>query len=448
MDLRGFLDLANDSGDLVTISRPVNPHLEMARVIAALDGQPLLFTDVVGSTTTVVAGVCSDRRLFALALGCRPDELLFFMADALANPQSPPVLSTAPCQEEIEPRVDLTALPFLTHWPDDAGPYATAAVAFIVDPCTGPTAAFHRLLRLDERRMAARLVEGRGTHTAMGRTQDDLPVAICIGLPPHVLLAAAMSPSPEVDELTIAQAMAPTPLVRCRTVPIRVPAAAEYVLEGRITHRTVAEGPFVDLTETYDIVRQQPVIEIDCITHRSEPIYQALLPGGQEHKLLMGLPREPTIFSAVGAVCDCRNVHLTPGGASWLHAVVQIEKHHPDDGRRAAEAAFLGHKSLKHVVVLESDVDLFDPHDVEWAISTRFQASRDLLLFEDQPSSSLDPSALHVPGHKTLTSKMALDATIPWDTPQGPSNPAAFRRVAPGEVDVTAYIGIEDQSEK
>jgi len=438
--LREFLAKAESVGHLLTITHPVDPHLEMARVIGALDGRPLLFTRVKGSAYRVVAGICSDRRYFALALGCEPEQLLFRLAEALANRQPPPEVDAAPCQEVVEPEVDLTALPFLTHWPDDAGPYATAAVAFIEDPETGPNASFHRLLRLDERRLAARLVEGRGTHTALGKVQDDLPVAICIGLPPHVLLAAAMSPPPGVDELTIAQALAPTPVVRCRTVPLRVPAAAEFVLEGRITHRTVAEGPFVDLTETYDIVRQQPVIEIDCITHRREAIYQALLPGGLEHKLLMGLPREPTIYAAVNEVCACRNVHITPGGASWLHAVVQIEKRRPDDGRRAAEAAFRGHGSLKHVVVVDTDVDIFDPHQVEWAIATRFQAARDLLVFEDQPSSSLDPSAEQVPGRKARTSKMALDATIPWDTSEGPSDPKAFRRVALEPIDVATYL--------
>ncbi len=441
MNLRDFLSRIETADHLLTITRPVDPHLEMARVIGALDGRPLLFTHVKGSAYRVAAGVCAGRPYFALALGCQPQELLFRLAEALTNRQQPPLVDIAPCQEVIEPEVDLTSLPFLTHWPDDAGPYATAAVAFIKDPDTGPNVSFHRLLRLDERRLAARLVEGRGTHTALGKMQDDLPVAICIGLPPHVLLAAAMSPSPDVDELTIAQALAPTPVVQCRTVPLRVPAAAEFVLEGRITHRTVAEGPFVDLTETYDIVRQQPVIEIECITHRREAIYQALLPGGLEHKLLMGLPREPTIYAAVSDVCVCRNVHITPGGTSWLHAVVQIEKHHPNDGRRAAEAAFRGHNSLKHVVVVDSDVDLFDTQQVEWAIATRFQAARDLVIFEDQPSSSLDPSAEQVPGRKARTSKMALDATIPWDTPDGSSDPEAFRRVALEKIDIASYVG-------
>ncbi|HUW11352.1 MAG TPA: UbiD family decarboxylase, partial [Anaerolineae bacterium] len=262
MDLRSFLAQAETSGDLLTIGRPVDPRLEMARVIAALEGRPLKFSSVTGSAHHVVAGLCSGRGLFGLALGCRPDELLTHMAKALADPVTPPLVERAVCQEVVETQVDLLALPFLTHWPGDAGPYATAAVAFINDPDSGPSAAFHRLLRLDGRRMVARLVEGRGTHTALGKTAEDLPVAICIGLPPHILLAAAMSPSPEVDEMAIAQALAPTPIVRCRTVPLHVPAVAEFVLEGRVTHRLVAEGPFVDLTETYDIVRQQPVIEI------------------------------------------------------------------------------------------------------------------------------------------------------------------------------------------
>jgi UbiD family decarboxylase len=276
--------------------------------------------------------------------------------------------------------------------------------------------------------VAARLVERRGAEVAWQKTATDLPVAICIGLPLHVLLAASMAPPPGVDELTIAEALAPTPVVACAN-GIRVPAEAEFVLEGRITKQTVSEGPFVDLTGTYDLVRRQPVIEIDRITHRRDPIYQALLPGRLEHRLLMGMPREPTIYAEVNKVTRCLNVHITPGGASWLHAVVQIASQAPEDGRRAIKAAFQGHSSLKHVVVVDDDIDIFDISDVEWAIATRFQADRDLVVLTDQPSSSLDPSAHHVAGQKSRTAKMGLDATIPWNTPSGPSDPDAYRRV-------------------
>jgi UbiD family decarboxylase len=354
--------------------------------------------------------------------------VIFRLAEALEDPKPLTEIQNAPAQEVIEPSVNLEEIPFLTHYPGDGGAYATAAVAFINDPETGPNASYHRLMRLDRGRVAARLVERRGAENAWRKTPGDLPVAICIGLPLHVLLAASMAPPPGVDELTIAQALAPTPVVVCAN-GIRVPANAELVLEGRITKQLVSEGPFVDLTGTHDFVRPQPVIEIDRITHRRNPIYQALLPGRLEHRLLMGMPREPTIYAEVNRVTRCLNVHITPGGTSWLHAIVGINKRSPEDGPRAIEAAFRGHSSLKHVVVVDDDVDIFDTSDVEWAIATRFQADRDLVVLTDQPSSSLDPSARHAPGQKSRTSKMGLDATIRWDTPSGPSDPGAYRRV-------------------
>jgi len=227
-------------------------------------------------------------------------------------------------------------------------------------------------------------------------------------------------------------------------VDLEVPAECEVVLEGRITPRLGDEGPFIDLTETWDIIRRQPVVEIDCITHRQSPIYHALLPGGLEHKLLMGLPREPTIFQAVAEVADCRAVSVTPGGMSWLHAVVQIEKRTEEDGRRAIEAAFRGHGSLKHVVVVDVDVDPFDAAAVEWAVATRFQADRDLMIFPDRPSSSLDPSAKMVPGQKARSAKMGLDATIPWRDPGGRAlsqlEREGFRKVSYGEADMSRYV--------
>ncbi len=454
MDLHEFIAAADAAGYLVKIDHEVDPYLEIARLAAGLDGRPVLFTRVKGSAFPVIAGVCSDRRYFALALGVPPERVIFRLAEALEAPVAPGIkpsgdltasappaeasiplaqgddlaAAIAPCQQVVEPEVDLEAIPFLTHYPQDGGAYASAAVAFINDPETGPNASFHRLLRLDKRRVTARLVERRGTETAWRRSASGIPVAICIGLPPHVLLAASMAPPPGVDEMSIAAALAPTPMTETAN-GIRVPAEAEFVLEGWITKELTDEGPFVDLTGTYDFIRQQPIIEIQRITHRQDAIYQALLPGRLEHKLLMGMPREPTIYAEVNKVTRCLNVNITPGGASWLHAVVQIAKQGPDDGKRAIEAAFRGHSSLKHVWIVDEDVNPFDPYDVEWAVATRFQADRDLVVLTDQPSSSLDPSAHHVPGQKSRTAKMGIDATIPWDTPSGPSHPEAYRRV-------------------
>lgn len=415
MQLRETIDLARSSGDLIEVRATANPHLEMARLTHRHDGRPVLFTDVAGHPGwRVVAGVASARRYFATALGVPAEQLVHTLVGALERPSPPEPVTEAPCQEVIVPQVDLAQVPILRHFSFDGGPYVTAGILILNDPELGPNVAFHRLMQLDERRFAARVVEGRGTDAALKRAPGDLPVAICIGNSLPVLLAAAMSAPPGVSELAIANALTPTPVVACRSVPLQVPADCEVVLEGRLTHATAPEGPFVDLTETMDFVRPGPVIEIDCVTHRRNPVFQALLPGGLEHKHLMGMPKEPTMMAAINRACRCTNVAITPGGTSWLHAVVQIEKQTPEDGRAAIEAAFRGHGSLKHVVIVDTDIDPFNPAEVEWAIATRFQADRDLIVLAGQPGSSLDPSATHQPGRKTRTAKMGLDATIPW----------------------------------
>lgn len=447
MSLREFLAWAEGAGRLTVISRPVNPVLEMARVIRALEGRALRFDDPLRPGWRVATGVCARREHFAWALGTDVMGIVPRLVEALNNPAEPPLLDQGACQEVVDRDPDLDALPFLKHLAADGGPYITSGVSVIRDPDHGRNISFHRMMQTGPRTFTARIVEGRGTDTAWRKALAagrDLPVAICLGVPIHVLLAAALSPAKGVDELSIAQALAPTPLVRCVTSDLAVPAECEVILEGRITGRLGDEGPFIDLTETWDIVRQQPVIDIDCITHRRDPIYHALLPGGLEHKLLMGLPREPTIYRAVSEVADCTAVSITPGGMSWLHAVVQIVKKGPDDGRRALEAAFRGHTSLKHAVVVDEDVDLFDPAAVEWAVATRFQADRDLLVLADQPSSSLDPSAKLVPGQKARSAKMGLDATIPWTDGTGRAlsreERDGFHKVSYEPVDVERYL--------
>jgi UbiD family decarboxylase len=447
MNLRQFLAWSQSREQLKTITRPVDPNLEMARVIHAMEGQPLLFTDPQRPGWQVATGVCARREHFAWALDCDATGIVSRLAGALTEPTIPPLITGAPCQEVVDRQPDLYTLPLLRHLQGDGGPYITSGVAVIRDPDYGRNVSFHRLMQIGPRAFTARIVEGRGTDTAWHKALaagQDLEVAICLGVPIHVLLAAAMSPAKGVDELSLAQTLAPTPLVRCTTVDVEVPAECEVVLEGRLTGQQADEGPFIDLTETWDVVRQQPIIEIDCITHRQSPIYHALLPGGLEHKLLMGLPREPTIYQAVADVADCLNVSITPGGMSWLHAVVQINKQSQQDGRRAIEAAFQGHGSLKHVVIVDDDVDPFDAAAVEWAIASRFQADQDLMVFPNQPSSSLDPSAKQVPGQKARSTKMGLDATIPWVDSTGrlltQTERDSFRKVGYDSVDLAPYI--------
>ena len=436
MSFRRFIERADAAGYLVAIDRPVDTTFEVANVAHALEGRPVLFNNVQDHPGwRICAGPCSDRRYFSLDLDVPTPDLIRRLAAAIAQPTVPPLVETAPCQEVIVEDVNLNDLPILLHLPQDGGRYIASNVVIIEDPDLGRNMCYHRLLLLDERHFAARIVENRGTYTAMQKTEGDLAVAICIGVSLAVHLAASMSPPPGVDELAVANALSPTPLVKCITNDLAVPADAEIVLEGRITKRVVSEGPFMDLTETMDITRMQPVIEIDLMTHRREPIYHALLPGGLEHKLLMGMPKEPTIFAAVNKVTRCTGATITPGGTSWLHAVVQIDKQGPDDGRLAIEAAFKGHGSLKHVWIVDTDVDIYDPAQVEWAMATRFQADSDLYVYPDQPGSSLDPSGKHVPGRKSLTAKMGLDCTIPWDADR-----SKFERGEYGRVDLNDYL--------
>jgi UbiD family decarboxylase len=249
--------------------------------------------------------------------------------------------------------------------------------------------------------------------------ETDLDVAISIGVHPTVMLAAASSPPFGVCEFDVANALLSDTLrlVKCKYVDAYAPADAELVLEGRISaSKEVSEGPFVDITGTYDVERKQPVVEVVNIMHRQDYIYQALLPSSTEHKLLMGLPFEAAIYEAVSKVVPkVYAVNLSVGGGGWLHAIIAIEKQLDGDGKNALLAAFAAHPSLKHAVVVDSDIDVFNLSDVEWAIATRFQAGEDLLVIENVRGSTLDASANQETG---LTTKMGLDATKPLSKPK------------------------------
>ena len=297
------------------------------------------------------------------------------------------MVAKASCQEVVEKNIDLTTLPIMRYTEKDGGKYIASAVTVIKDPQLGRNMCFHRLMLKDKNHFVARIVEDRGTDTALKKTGGELDIAICIGNSTAVLLSAATSLPKGVDELGMANVLEKTDLVKCKTVDLEVPADCEFVLEGRITKEKATEGPFLDLTGVVDRVRQQPIVEIKCVTHRKKPIYQTILAGKNEHKFLMGMPKEPTIYNEVNKVCQCKDVYITPGGCSWLHAVVQIKKQNADDGKKAIAAAFEGHKSLKHCVVVDEDINIYDPHEVEWALATRFQADKNTVILSNQPGS-------------------------------------------------------------
>jgi 2,5-furandicarboxylate decarboxylase 1 len=435
LSFRSFLEQLDKNGELTRIRKEVSTEYEMAGIIDALGEKPVLFEKVKESSIPVAAGLVSSKELIARALGIKKEQLLHKLSTAIENPLPPDIAEKGECQEIVESDVDLTKLPIMRYTEKDGGKYIASAVATVKDPELGRNMAFHRLMLISKNKFVARIVEERGTDTALKKAGGELDIAMCIGNSTAVLLAAATSLPKGVDELGMANALEKTQLVKCKTIDVEVPKECEIVLEGRITKEKAPEGPFLDLTGIVDKVRQQPVIEIKCVTHREKPIYQTILAGRNEHKFLMGMPKEPTIFNEVNKVCECKDVYITPGGCSWLHAVVQIKKRNPDDGKKAIQAAFEGHKSLKHCVIVDDDINIYDSNEVEWAIATRFQADKKTVILSNQPGSSLDPSGDLTEGKKATTSKAGLDATTPLVT-----TGKGFKKEEYGKVDLKKFL--------
>jgi len=368
---------------------------------------PILFDNVNGHKCAL--NILSNRELLARALGLSAPDLVRHLARTGYEGPVHEVDSSPFMECTTEP--DLSRLPILTYFKGDGGPYITSAV--VVSQFEGRiNACVHRLMVLDRDHLAVRLVPGRHTHQfyekAMARGQE-LPVAIAIGVDPVLLIAASTRVPPE-KEFTYAAALRGSPVELVR-MDNGVPAPhAEIVLEGYITGQRAAEGPFVDITGTCDLVRQEPVIRLTKMMTKEQPIYHGLLPAGGEHKMLMGVPYEPLIFNAASKVAKVKNVILTDGGCNYFHAVVQIEKQTEEDARRVIEAAFQAHGSLKHVLVVDSDIDIFSSHDLEFAIATRLRADTDLVIHPNVRGSTLDPRSVN-----GITTKMGIDATARLD---------------------------------
>lgn len=431
MGLREFLERVPP----LRVSRPVSPHLEAAGLLKALDGQPVLLEQVVGSALPVAGNIYATKEAVARYLGVEPRGLIERMVAAIDGPTPPQVLQQgqAPCQEEelAGDAVDLDRLPLLFHCGNDGGRYISSGVVVATSPTFGQNVDFHRMMQIDRNRLSVRVVAGRHFHRFLEEGRR-IPVAVCIGNGAAAMLAAATSVELGRNELEIANSLEPLRVTPARTFDALIPADCEVVLEGTVDIEDRAdEGPFVDLTGTYDTVRSEPVLTVSRVTLRRDAIWQALLPGGLEHRVMMGTPREPTIFREVGrAGVRCLDVHINPGGCCWMHAIVQIDKRQAGDGRRALEAAFAGHGSLKHAFVVDDDIDIYDPSAVEWAMATRFQGDRDLLVVGRQVGSSLDPSA--EPGSH-LTHKMGFDLTKPLGEEGRPFERAAFPQLDPRE---------------
>jgi 2,5-furandicarboxylate decarboxylase 1 len=348
-----------------------------------LDGQALLFDHVKGYMMPIVANVCSTRDLVALGLGIRREEITSKLAYAIDHPKKPRMIE-AEGYEDIGP--DLGRLPILTHYQKDGGPYISSGIVAVNDREYGVNLSYHRAQVLGKDTLVLRILE-RHFDAFIKRGAKDF--ALCISSPIQVLVSAAISVDLGISEADIANALEETPLLELdgHLVP-----PSEIVIMAELTGELHDEGPFLDLTETFDIIRKQRVAKVKKIYVRKGAMYQALLPGALEHRVLMGMPREPTIFREVAKVCDVKDVLVTSGGCSWLHGAVKIHKKNSDDGRKAIEAAFKGHKSMKHVFVVDDDINIHEPTEIEWAMATRFQADKNMITRREK-GSSLDPSS-------------------------------------------------------
>ncbi|HEC86292.1 MAG TPA: UbiD family decarboxylase [Thermoplasmatales archaeon] len=401
MLFRELIEKLDEKGLLIRIKKAVDVKYEISTIMKMLDGKPLLFKNVKGYDMPVAANVCSTRELVAIGLDKKKEELLQALINALENPKPPEVVSTSD-YKEMQP--DLSKLPILTYYPFDGGPYIASGIVVINDEEYGLNASYHRAMIVGKNKMVFRILP-RDFNTYIERGNKEF--AFCIGNPMSVLIASAVSIDVDKSELDIANALCPIKLVELdgHKVP-----EAEIVIIAEITDEMHDEGPFLDLTETPDIVRKQRVAKVKKLFVRENPIFHALLPGGLEHKTLMGMPREPTIYKEVSKVCRVKDVYITPGGCSWLHGAVSIIKKAEDDGKKAIEAAFKGHKSMKHVFVVDDDIDIHDPHQIEWAMATRFQGDKDMVIKKEK-GSSLDPSS---DLETRMTTKIGFDLTIPW----------------------------------
>ncbi len=417
---RDFIEQLEKEGNLLVVEKEVDTKYEIAALLKKAEGKAVKFNKVKGHEMPVVGGVGSSRELIAKSLGLEQNDILFKVADAINNPKEPAIVKEAPCQEIVlkGEDADLTKIPLLTHYEKDGGPYFSSAILVINNEKWGRNVATHRMMLFGPKNKLVVRVCARNTMAYLEDGGGEIDAAICIGVHPAVQLASATSVAIDKDEMGIANALIETPTVKCLTKDIYVPSEAEIVLEGKLSSKERAgEGPFVDITGTYDFPeRQEPVFTVETITMRKNTIYHALLPGFSEHRLYMGMPREPTIYNEVKKVCDCKNVVLTPGGCGWLQAIVQIKKKDADDGKKAIDAAYKGHASLKHVLVIDDDIDIYDRDQLEWAIATRFQADRDAVIQEYLKGSSVDPSGYKIEGSdRQRTTRVGMDATIASD---------------------------------
>jgi UbiD family decarboxylase len=415
-DFRSFLSLLEEEEELIRINKSVSTKFELAAIVSKLDGkQAVLFEKIDDNRFKVASNIIGTRRRFCLALGFKEQNLVHshFLQSSTELTEPKRLSYEAPFHENCSK--DLTGLPIVSHFEKDAGPYITSSIVFAKDIEKGTqNSSTHRLLKIDNKNMAIRMVEGRHLHKcyiSAAEHGEDLKVSISIGVHPAASIAAAYQAAYGFDEMLIANSLLAgrLTLTKSHYSQLYVPTYSEFVLEGRILKDKMADEWMVEMLRTYDFKRKQPIFELDSVRFRNNAIFHDILPGFSEHRLLMGLPIEAKMFHGIkNVVPTTRTVYLTDGGSNWLDAVIQIRKRLEGEPKNALLAAFASHPSLKIAIVVDEDIDPYDPNSVEYAISTRCQADKGVMIVNNVKGSSLDPSSDQ---GNLVTTKMGIDAT-------------------------------------
>jgi 2,5-furandicarboxylate decarboxylase 1 len=437
-DFRAMLARMEREGRLARIRKPVKPQHVSA--LCAQAPSALMCEKVEGYDIPIVGGIFWTRSRTASALGWPEAELGRRFAAAVARPVAPVVVNDAPCQQVVVQgdEVDLTALPIPFMHRKDGGPYISAGVVFANEEGVGINAGCYRLMFRTQREMAIDLFTAsdlRRIYADRFARGEPLPIAVAIGVHAFEHMAAAYKAPAGVHEMEIAGALrgAPARLVRATSVDVTVPADAEIVLEGELLANgwTADEGPFGEFAGMQGDLKHNPIFRVHAITHRHRPVFYALqMPW--ENDWLNGPATEAACLRLLAMTgIQVAAVRATEGGCCGWSIVVAIRKR-AGEGKNAI-AALLSLPVVKQVVVTDDDIDIHDPDQVEWAITFRCQADKDIVILSGMKAKHVDPSVRPwelKPGELPLTSKFGIDATIPEGIP-------AFRyeRIVPAFAD-------------
>ena len=433
-DLRVWLDRLTQTGRVAVMRDNVPLKHGVAAIAKCLDGkQAAFFPRPDGHAIPVISGFMSRRAWIAEAMGVPESGLLETFRRAAENPLPWREVQgeEAACQQVVHHEIDLHGLlPIPTHSEHDNGPYITAGMVIARNPVTGiQNVSINRIQVHAKDRMAILMLPRHlfAFYQVAEANGQPLPVAIVIGADPLTLLASQAITPIDHDELEIAGALhgQPLPVAKCLTNEVRVPANAEIVIEGRILPKVrEPEGPFGEFPKYYSAKENREVIQVDLVTHRKNPIFHTIVPAEMDHLLLGSIPREATLLAHLQrSHPGVKDVHLSIGGVGRYHLFIKMEKRREGEPKNVILCAFGAHYDIKQVTVVDTDVDVHDPQQVEWAVATRFQADRDLVVIAGAQGSVLDPSTTigketadgsPPPAHEQgISAKMGLDATKP-----------------------------------